>query len=142
MPPTPPSPPAEVIVGVPGGVEGGVPGGVPGGVVAVVAGGVQGALVTPRSDGEKSEAEKLVDEEIARRIRYANERFSKPGAPGSQSDRGRIYLLWGPPDELEVHPGTKEAWLYHQLAAYGKNAIFEFDGAGKLTKAPTRPAAK
>lgn len=106
---------------------------------AGVAGGVQEGLAAQPSDGVKPEVERLVDEEIARRIRWVNERFAQSGVQGAESDRGRIYLFWGPPDEIEVHPGLKEAWLYRELAAYGKNAIFEFDGAGKLTKAPVRP---
>jgi len=105
-----------------------------------VAGGIQGALVAPGVSTEKSEAEKLVEEEIGRRIRWTNGRFSKPGIPGSTTDRGRIYLLWGPPDEIEVHPGIKETWRYRSLPVFGKDSTFEFDGGGKLTKAPSRPS--
>jgi len=42
-------------------------------------------------------------EEHYRRIAYANERFSS-GIPGWKTDRGRLYILWGPPDEIESHP--------------------------------------
>ncbi|MDA2928702.1 GWxTD domain-containing protein [Acidobacteria bacterium AH-259-O06] len=42
-------------------------------------------------------------EEHYRRIAYANERFSV-GQPGWMSDRGRIYIIHGPPDEIQSHP--------------------------------------
>jgi GWxTD domain-containing protein len=41
-------------------------------------------------------------EEHYRRIAYANERFSS-GVPGWKTDRGRIYIIWGPPDEIDSH---------------------------------------
>lgn len=42
-------------------------------------------------------------EEHYRRIAYANEHFAS-GVPGWRTDRGHIYILWGPPDEIESHP--------------------------------------
>ena len=42
-------------------------------------------------------------EEHYRRIAYANEHFAS-GVQGWRTDRGHIYILWGPPDELESHP--------------------------------------
>jgi GWxTD domain-containing protein len=42
-------------------------------------------------------------EEYYRRIAFANERFSA-GMPGWKTDRGRIYILHGPPDSIESHP--------------------------------------
>ncbi len=41
-------------------------------------------------------------EEHYRRIAYANERFSS-GSPGWKTDRGRIYIIHGPPDGTERH---------------------------------------
>src|SRR6516162_1498058 len=48
-------------------------------------------------------------EEHYRRIAYANEHFAA-GIPGWKTDRGRIYIVWGKPDEIESHPagGTYE----------------------------------
>jgi len=37
------------------------------------------------------------------RIAYANEHFAS-GVPGSMTDRGRIYIKFGKPDEIEAHP--------------------------------------
>src|SRR5204862_163943 len=42
-------------------------------------------------------------EEHYRRIAHANERFAS-GIPGWRTDRGRIYITFGPPDEIESHP--------------------------------------
>src|ERR1700741_1013767 len=42
-------------------------------------------------------------EEHSRRIAYANEHFAA-GIPGWKTDRGRIYIIWGKPDEIESHP--------------------------------------
>src|SRR5215475_2604048 len=42
-------------------------------------------------------------DEHYRRIAYANEHFAS-GIPGWKTDRGRIYIIWGPADEVESHP--------------------------------------
>src|SRR5260370_9176628 len=42
-------------------------------------------------------------EEHYRRIAYANEHFAS-GIPGWKTDRGRMYITWGKPDEIESHP--------------------------------------
>jgi GWxTD domain-containing protein len=75
------------------------------------------------------------NEEHYRRIVYANEHFAS-GVPGWQTDRGHIYILYGPPDELEVHPhapsGPTESWLYHHVEGVGDNAVFTFlDSTGQ-----------
>jgi len=71
-----------------------------------------------------------VKEEHYRRIAYANEHFAS-GVPGWQTDRGHIYILYGPPDELEVHP-HREDWLYHHVPGVGDNAQITFvDNTGE-----------
>ena len=42
-------------------------------------------------------------EEHYRRIAYANEHFAA-GKPGWKTDRGRIYIMWGKPDDIDSHP--------------------------------------
>src|ERR1051326_6256881 len=82
-------------------------------------------------------------EEYYRRIAYANEHFAS-GLPGWKTDRGRIYIMWGPADEIESHPsgGTYErppqegggepstypfeTWRYRYLEGIGTNVILEF----------------
>ena len=88
-------------------------------------------------------------EEHYRRIAYANDRF--PGSvPGWKSDRGRAYILYGPPDEIESHPqgitytrpkeeggGTTstypfEKWRYRSIPNVADDVDLEFiDGSGK-----------
>jgi GWxTD domain-containing protein len=57
--------------------------------------------------------------EYYRRIEEANRLFSATGAPGWLQDRGRIYILLGPPDEREPYPRGRslydppsEVWYY------------------------------
>ena len=63
--------------------------------------------------------------EIERRIQWVE---SKYGNNGLATDRGKVYLKLGPPDEIESNPGVKESWRYRQ------GPTFEFDNAGKLIK--------
>jgi GWxTD domain-containing protein len=48
-------------------------------------------------------------EEYYRRIAYANEHYAS-GIPGWRTDRGRIYIMYGPPDEIESHPSRRRRW--------------------------------
>jgi GWxTD domain-containing protein len=82
-------------------------------------------------------------EEYYRRIAYANEHYAS-GIPGWRTDRGRIYIMYGPPDEIESHPsgGTYvrppeegggetstypfEQWRYRYIDGIGSNIILEF----------------
>src|SRR5579863_5304807 len=59
----------------------------------------------PTPDTEENEFR----EEHYRRIAYANDQFAS-GIPGWKTDRGRTYIQYGPPDEIESHPsgGTYE----------------------------------
>jgi GWxTD domain-containing protein len=82
-------------------------------------------------------------EEHYRRIAYTNEHFAS-GIPGWKTDRGRMYIMWGAPDEIEAHPtgGTYdrpmdegggstttypwETWRYRYMEGIGENVIWEF----------------
>src|SRR5260370_239407 len=84
-----------------------------------------------------------VGEEHYRRLAYADEHFAS-GIPGRKTDRGHIYIIWGPPDEIESHPtgGTYERspeqgggsstayawelWRYRHLEGIGENIEIEF----------------
>ncbi|HTS75478.1 MAG TPA: GWxTD domain-containing protein [Bryobacteraceae bacterium] len=83
-------------------------------------------------------------EEHYRRIAYANAHFKSPTLAGWKTDRGRIYIVYGPPDEIESHPsagpykrpsdqggGTVntapfEQWRYKYIQGIGQNIIIEF----------------
>jgi GWxTD domain-containing protein len=84
-----------------------------------------------------------VKEEHYRRLIYADEHFAS-GIAGRKTDRGRIYIIWGPPDEIDSHPtgGTYERspgqgggsstayaceiWRYRHLEGIGENIEIEF----------------
>ncbi|HXY00689.1 MAG TPA: GWxTD domain-containing protein, partial [Candidatus Limnocylindrales bacterium] len=56
-----------------------------------------------RRNPDPESLENTFKEEHYRRIAYANEHFAS-GIPGWKTDRGHVYILWGPPDEIESHP--------------------------------------
>ncbi len=69
-------------------------------------------------------------EEFYRRIDYANERFIE-GIPGWKTDRGRIFIYFGEPDQIQMHPMVSNPLLvgYHgyilwQFYRYGFAIMF------------------
>jgi GWxTD domain-containing protein len=78
-----------------------------------------------------------------RRIAYANRNYgAESKVAGWKTDRGRIYITYGPPDEKETHPKEGfEEWLYHYIDGMGVNVIVRFvkspeDGAYRMTTDP------
>lgn len=72
-------------------------------------------------------------DEHYRRIALANDRFGHPGLVGWKSDRGMVYVKFGPPDEREEHPNGGEAspapyekWRYRYLEGVGNDVMVEF----------------
>ncbi|MFZ0211334.1 MAG: GWxTD domain-containing protein [Candidatus Acidiferrales bacterium] len=96
-----------------------------------------------RRNPDPDSADNTYKEDYYERIAYTNERFSS-GIPGWKTDRGRIYLMWGKPDEVDPHPAggpytrpTEEGggetttypfedWRYRYLPGIGENVILEF----------------
>ena len=56
-----------------------------------------------RRNPDPESAENTFKEEHYRRIAYTNEHYAS-GIPGWKTDRGRIYIMWGPPDEVQSNP--------------------------------------
>lgn len=56
-----------------------------------------------RRDPTPDTVENEFRDQYYQRVLYANERFSAV-IPGSMTDRGRICIVYGPPDEIESHP--------------------------------------
>ena len=84
-----------------------------------------------RRDPTPGTAHNEFKEEHYRRIEYANQRFrTASGQPGWQTDRGHMYIVYGPPDELEDHPqGVRtgyQIWLYHHVEGIGDNVTLTF----------------
>jgi GWxTD domain-containing protein len=96
-----------------------------------------------RRDPTPDTPENEFKEEHYRRIAYANQHFASRIA-GWKTDRGRIYITYGPPDEIDSHPsggayqrpaseggGTTstvpfEQWRYRYIEDIGNNIIIEF----------------
>ncbi|MFQ5738300.1 MAG: GWxTD domain-containing protein [Acidobacteriota bacterium] len=62
-----------------------------------------------RRDPDPRTAANEAKEEHYRRVAYVNEKFGS-GVPGWKTDRGRIYITFGPPDIIEDHPSG--GWYY------------------------------
>ena len=93
----------------------------------------------PTPDTEENEYK----EEHYRRIAYANDHFAS-GIPGWKTDRGRMYIMYGPPDEIDDHSsggtydrpieeggGTTSTfpfidWTYRYIEGVGQNIKIEF----------------
>jgi GWxTD domain-containing protein len=75
----------------------------------------------PTPDTEANELE----EEYYRRVEFSNQNFST-FIDGWKSDRGMVYILLGPPGEIERHPfesGSKpyEVWTYY---VFNRSVLF------------------
>ncbi|MGH9397791.1 MAG: GWxTD domain-containing protein, partial [Terriglobia bacterium] len=111
-----------------------------------------------RRNPNPGDPENEFKEEFYRRIAYANEHYAS-GIPGWRADRGRIYIMYGPPDEQDNHDagGTYvrqpcegggetstypfEDWYYHYIPGIGENVKLEFvdptmSGEFRLTMDP------
>jgi GWxTD domain-containing protein len=96
-----------------------------------------------RRDPDPDTDENEYREEYYERIAYVNEHFSS-GIPGWKTDRGRIWIMYGKPDERETHPmggpysrmpweggGDTttypfERWFYRYIAGVGSGIELEF----------------
>ena len=116
-----------------------------------------------RRDPTPDSMENEYKEEHYRRIAYANERFAS-GIPGWKTDRGRIYIAYGPPDENESRPSGGqyqrpyeegggftstypfEIWRYRWIEGIGSDVLLEFvdptmTGEYRLTMDPSEKDA-
>jgi GWxTD domain-containing protein len=116
-----------------------------------------------RRDPTPDTVENEFKEEHYRRIAYANEHYAS-GIPGWKADRGRIYITYGPPDEIESHPSGGsyerpmaegggetstypfEQWRYRYIEGIGNDIIIEFvdptmSGEYRMTMDPSEKDA-
>ncbi len=96
-----------------------------------------------RRDTDPSHSANEFKEEHYRRIQYANEHFTA-GLPGWKTDRGKVYIKFGPPDDIQDYPagstyvragheggGTTlvnpyQVWRYNYIEGIGSNIEIEF----------------
>jgi GWxTD domain-containing protein len=116
-----------------------------------------------RRDPTPDTDENEFKEEHYRRIAYADEHFAS-GIPGWKTDRGRIYIMYGPPDSIEDHSsgGTYtrpreegggdtstypfQQWFYRYIEGVGNGITIEFvdpsmSGEFHMTMDPTEKDA-
>jgi len=100
-----------------------------------------------RRNPDPESFENPFQEEHYRRIVFANNKFGTD-IPGWQTDRGHIYIQYGPPDVVVSHPAGEsmwrlpkdapdnvkyswESWNYNYIEGLGGKVDFEFvDAAG------------
>jgi GWxTD domain-containing protein len=112
-----------------------------------------------RRDPTPGTPENEFKQEHYRRMASVNERYSANGIEGWQTDRGRIYIQYGPPDEIESHPIATsnlrpadrpvgpatypfQQWLYRHIDGIGDNIVIEFvdktgNGEYRMTMDPS-----
>src|SRR5579872_2718965 len=116
-----------------------------------------------RRDPTPDTVENEFKEEHYRRIAYTNEHYAS-GIPGWKTDRGRIYITYGPPDEIDSHPSGGsyerpmeegggetstypfEDWRYRYIEGIGNDVNIEFvdptmTGEYRMTMDPTEKDA-
>ncbi|HAF12439.1 MAG TPA: GWxTD domain-containing protein [Blastocatellia bacterium] len=116
-----------------------------------------------RRDPDPDTDENEFKEEYYERIAYANEHFAS-GIPGWKSDRGRIWIMFGKPDERETHPSGGnydrpsyegggststypfETWFYRYLPGVGSGIEIEFvdptgSGEYRIARSPNEKDA-
>jgi hypothetical protein len=54
------------------------------------------------------------------RIRYADQNYGFLGKRGYRTDRGRVYVIYGTPDDVDRHPSQSdskpyEVWHYNNI---------------------------
>ncbi len=97
-------------------------------------------------------------EEHYRRLAYVNEHFAST-RPGWRTDRGRIYIMYGPPSEIESHPSggasnlgsdaggrtvstyPYEVWRYYHIDGIGDDVTVRFEdrtGTGDYQMVPSQ----
>jgi GWxTD domain-containing protein len=116
-----------------------------------------------RRDPDPDTDENEYKEEYYERIAYANEHYAS-GIPGWKTDRGRIYVTFGKPNEVESHPAGGsydrqsyegggstttypfETWFYRYIAGVGAGIEIEFvdptgSGEYRIARSPNEKDA-
>ena len=97
-----------------------------------------------RRDSDPTTSANEYKEEHYRRIAYVNEQFRDAGIPGWKTDRGRVYIVFGPPTNRERYSAGSmyhrplyegggstrtypfEKWYYNHLDGVGEGIELEF----------------
>jgi GWxTD domain-containing protein len=103
-----------------------------------------------RRDPTPGTQENEYKEEHYKRIAFANKHFqTHSGKPGWQTDRGHMWIVYGPPDEYDSHPAGDaqtpfpfDMWRYSHVEGIGDNPTVTFidrNKTGDFGLAPGKP---
>jgi GWxTD domain-containing protein len=91
-----------------------------------------------KRDPDPDTPDNAYKKEFEARVEFVNKRFNKEGGPGYNTDRGRVYILMGPPEKVEEFTpevgsavrGFVQWWSYysHQMAI----EFVDADGSGRF----------
>lgn len=79
-------------------------------------------------DPSTPENEKLA--EFLERVRVAADRYAARGQPGWRTDRGKVYIRYGEPDDIEQVPSGFQSPAYEIWRYVNKNLTFVFADPG------------
>lgn len=73
-----------------------------------------------KRDPDKSTPQNELRIQYKNRYEYVNRRFTTIQRPGWKTDRGRVYLVYGEPDQMDLHPNETdkapyEIWYYNSI---------------------------
>ena len=88
-----------------------------------------------KKDLQPSTPQNEFKREYLLRVDYANKHFHNKLREGFKSDMGRVYVLFGAPDEREYFPMTQdhkpyEIWYYHQIEGGVEYTFGDITGFG------------
>ncbi|RMG42678.1 MAG: GWxTD domain-containing protein, partial [Methanobacteriota archaeon] len=79
-----------------------------------------------KQDPNPDTPENELMDEYYRRVNFANKNFSITGLDGWLTDRGRIYIKFGHPDDIERHPFEAGSYPYEIWRYYNNRKTFLF----------------
>jgi GWxTD domain-containing protein len=97
-----------------------------------------------RRDPTPHTSENEFKEEHYRRLAFANIHYAESASPGWKTDRGRVYIVDGPPDKIDFHPCAAspeepepaneaaspsypcEIWHYRYISGVGRDVNVRF----------------
>jgi len=74
--------------------------------------------------------ENELKDEYYRRLKYVNQNFALPTREGWETDMGRVYMVYGHPDEVEKHPFDREVRAFQRWHYYDEHRVFLFVDRG------------
>jgi len=91
-----------------------------------------------RVETENRDRTNLTRAIFIQRVSLANQRYGGQSKEGWRSDRGRVYLLYGEPDEIQRYPNFTnnrpyEIWSYHQLDGGVEFVFVDLTGFNEYT---------